>query len=136
MTTNVYARRDNPGEVSEIVVTARAEIAGWPNRFGGADHTNSMPTYIVQIDVNEDEYQNPQDLVTVWGAIREDIERLGGEIKSTYAVLGSFDFHLVFTVPDGETAFQVTQAIERHGLDTTSMRGLPLERIGELVDDI
>lgn len=95
-----------------------------------------MPTYIVQIDVNEDEYQNPQELVTVWGAIREDIEHLGGEIESTYAVLGSFDFHLVFTVPDGETAFQATQAIERHGLDTTSMRVLPLERIGELVDDI
>lgn len=95
-----------------------------------------MPTYILQIDVNEDEYQNPQELVSVWGAIREDIERLGGEVGTTYAVLGDYDFHLIVDVPDGETAFQATQAIERYDLDTKTMRALPLERIGELIDDI
>jgi uncharacterized protein with GYD domain len=95
-----------------------------------------MPTYIAQIDVNEDAFQNPQELVSVWGAIRQDIEDLGGEILQTYAVLGSYDFHLAFEVKDGEEAFQVSQAIERHGLDTETMRTLPVERIGELVDDI
>jgi uncharacterized protein with GYD domain len=79
---------------------------------------------------------NPQELVSVWGAIRQDIEDLGGEILQTYAVLGSYDFHLAFEVEDGEEAFQISQAIERHGLDTETMRTLPVERIGELVDDI
>ena len=41
-----------------------------------------------------------------------------------------------FEVESGEVAFQVSQAIERHGLDTETMRTLPVERIGELVDDI
>ncbi|WP_049898411.1 GYD domain-containing protein [Halococcus agarilyticus] len=95
-----------------------------------------MPSYIARIDVNEDEFQNPQELVSVWGTIREDIEGLGGEILQTYVVLGDYDFHLAFEVESGETAFQVSQAIERHGLDTNTMRTLPLERIGELVDDI
>lgn len=94
-----------------------------------------MPTYLSQIDVNEDEYQNPQELVAVWGTIRQEVEDLGGEISTTYAVLGDYDFHIVFEVPDGETAFQVTQAIERHGLDTTTMRALALDQIGTLVDD-
>jgi uncharacterized protein with GYD domain len=95
-----------------------------------------VPTYIAQIDVNEDEFQNPQELVSVWGTIREDIDRLGGDILQTYAVLGGYDFHLAFEVESGEVAFQVSQAIERHGLDTETMRTLPVERIGELVDDI
>jgi uncharacterized protein with GYD domain len=94
-----------------------------------------MPTYLSQIDVNEDEYQNPQELIAVWGTIREEIEDLGGEISATYAILGGYDFHIVFDVPDGETAFQVTQSIERHGLDTTTMRALALDQIGTLVDD-
>ena len=95
-----------------------------------------MPTYLAQISVNEGEYQNPQELVSVWGTIRQDIEELGGEILQTYAVLGGYDFHLAFEVESGEIAFQVSQAIERHGLDTETMRTLPVERIGELVDDI
>lgn len=95
-----------------------------------------MPTYLCQVDVNEDEYQNPQEVVAIWGTIREEIEQLGGTISATYAVLGAYDVLLIVDVPDGETAFQMTQAIERHGLDTSTMRALALDRIGELVDDI
>jgi uncharacterized protein with GYD domain len=95
-----------------------------------------MPTYIAQIDVNEDAFQNPQELVSIWGTICEEIKDLGDEILQTYAVLGGYDFHLAFEVESGEVAFQVSQAIERHSLDTETMRTLPLERIGELVDDI
>lgn len=95
-----------------------------------------MPTYIAQVDVNEDQFQNPQELISVWGTIREDVEKLGGEITDTYAVLGDYDFHVMFTVDSSEKAFQVTQAIESRGLDTKTMEGLPLDRLGELVDDI
>lgn len=95
-----------------------------------------MPTYIAQVDVNEDQFQNPQELVSVWGTIREDVDHLGGEIIDTYAVLGDYDFHIMFTVDSGDTAFQVTQIIESRGLDTKTMQALPLSRLGELVDDI
>lgn len=95
-----------------------------------------MPRYITHVDVNEEQFQNPQELVSIWGAIREDVETLGGEIEETYAVLGDYDFHVMFTVESSETAFQVTQVIERHGLDTRTMEALPLDRIGELVEDV
>jgi uncharacterized protein with GYD domain len=94
-----------------------------------------MPTYVCQVDVNVTEYQNPQELVSIWGDVRTDVRQLGGEITDTYAILGDYDFHVVFEVEDEDTAFQVTQIIERHGLDTTTMQALPLDRIGEIVED-
>ncbi|WP_436925486.1 GYD domain-containing protein [Halosimplex amylolyticum] len=95
-----------------------------------------MPTYITHVDVNEGQFQNPQEFVSIWGAIREDIQELGGDVEETYAILGDYDFHVRFTVESSETAFQVTQVIERHGLDTKTMEALPLDRVGELVEDI
>jgi len=95
-----------------------------------------MPTYIAHVDVNEDQFQNPQELVSIWGTIREDIEQLGGEITDTYAILGEYDFHVTFTVDSSETAFQVTQIIESQGLDTKTVEAFPLDRLGELVDDV
>lgn len=95
-----------------------------------------MATYICQVDVNEGEFQNPQEFVSIWGDIRDDVEQLGGEISSTYAVFGDYDFHLILQVPDEEKAFQATQVIERHGLDTKTQQALPLDRLGEVVEDI
>jgi len=95
-----------------------------------------MPTFISQVDVNEDQFQNPQELISVWGEIREEIDELGGEVVDTYAILGEFDFHIMFEVDSSETAFQVTQVIERRGLDTRTTEALPLSRLGELVDDV
>lgn len=95
-----------------------------------------MPPFICQVDVDQDKFQNPQEFATVWGQIHEEIERLGGDVIGTYAVLGNYDFHITFDIDDADAAFQVSQVIERHGLDTTTMRAIPLDRIGDLVDDV
>ncbi|SFR60602.1 GYD domain-containing protein [Halogeometricum limi] len=95
-----------------------------------------MPTYIMHVDVNESEYQNSQELVSVWGTIREEMSELDAELLDTYAVLGSYDFDVRFEATDDDTAFQVTQVVERHGLDTETMQALPVERLGELVEDV
>jgi uncharacterized protein with GYD domain len=95
-----------------------------------------MPTYIAHVDVDEAEYQNPQELVSIWGTVREDVQQLGGELLDTHAVLGPYDFDVRFRVEDDDAAFRVTQAIERHGLDTETLQALPVERLGELVDDV
>ena len=92
--------------------------------------------YIAHVDVNEEEFQNPQELISIWGTIREEVEDLGGEITDTHAVLGEYDFNVVFEVEDEEVAFQVTQVIESRGLDTKTMQALPLDRIGELIEDV
>ena len=95
-----------------------------------------VSTYIAQVTVREEEFQNPQELVTVWGEIDERIRELGGEIVSTYAVLGNYDFQIAFDVDDEETAFQVAQVLEARGLDTTTFHAIPLDRLGELVEDV
>lgn len=95
-----------------------------------------MSTYTVLADVNEGEFQNAQELVSIWGDIREDIERLGGDLLDSYALIGGYDFLLTFEVEEEDAAMQIAMAIERHGLDTQTMRAMSIDRMGELVDDI
>lgn len=95
-----------------------------------------MQTYLCHVDVDEPEFQNPQEYVSIWGDIRLEIEAIGGEVTATYGVLGQYDFLVVFRVADERAAFQATQIIERHGLDTTTAHALPVEQLGELVQDV
>ena len=95
-----------------------------------------MSTYTILGDVNEQEFQNPQELVTIWGDIRNDVERLGGELLDSYALVGGHDYQITFEVEEEDAAIQISMAIERHGLDTTTMRAIPVDRLGELVEDI
>lgn len=95
-----------------------------------------MTTYTVLANVNEREFQNPQELVSIWGDIREDVERLGGELVDSYALMGEYDYRITIEVEDEDVAMQIALAIERHGLDTKTMRSLPIERVGELVEDV
>ncbi|PSQ04049.1 gyd domain protein [Halobacteriales archaeon QS_6_71_20] len=95
-----------------------------------------MVIYTVLADVNEDQFQNPQELVSVWGDIREDVQRLGGELRESYALVGTSDFLVTFEVEEEDAAIQIAIAIERHGLDTETMRAVPIERMSDIVDDI
>ncbi|WP_313690916.1 GYD domain-containing protein [Halorarum halobium] len=95
-----------------------------------------MATYTVLANVDEREFQNPQELVSIWGEIREDVERLGGELLESYALMGGYDFLVTFQVDDEDAAMQIAIVIERHGLDTETMRAIPVERMGEIVEDV
>lgn len=97
-----------------------------------------MATYVALADVNAQEFQNAQELVTVWGEIRNDVEELGGELLDSYALLGGYDFMVMYEVPDDEeeVGMQVALALERHGLNTRTMRAHSTDRLGELVEDI
>ncbi|WP_123538553.1 GYD domain-containing protein [Halosimplex salinum] len=95
-----------------------------------------MPTYMTLADVHEQEFQNPQELATVWGDVAADIEEIGGELRHSYAVMGAHDFVLIYEVDDSADAMQVAIAAERYGMDTTSMQLFPIDRLSELVEDI
>lgn len=101
-----------------------------------AANSRGVITYTVLANVNESEFQNPQELVSIWGNIRDDIEQLGGELVDSYALVGKYDFPLTLEIEDEDAALQVALAIERHGLDTETMRAIPVERMGELIDDL
>ena len=95
-----------------------------------------MSTYVVLADVRPEEFQNAQELASIWGEIESEIREAGGEPGESYAVAGEYDFLLTYDVEDTETAMKVVIAIERHGLDTQTMPAVPVGGLGEIVDDV
>jgi len=95
-----------------------------------------MSTCTLLADINDQLFQSPQELGSIWGEIRDDVQRLGGEVVDSYVLLGDYDVQIVFKADDGDAVFQISMAIQRHGLNTKTMRSVPIERLGELVDDV
>lgn len=95
-----------------------------------------MGTYMALVDVTDETVQNVQDLATIWGDLNGDIEALGGELIEAYAILGEHDYLVVFEADGRNGAFQTSVSIERYGLDTQTMEIIPVEELGELVQDI
>lgn len=93
-----------------------------------------MPTYTLLADIEDQEIQGPQELGSIWGAIREEIEDLGGTPRQSYVLLGEYDFQVVFDA-DEDTVLQIALAAQRQGLRTKTMRAIPTTRLGELADD-
>lgn len=93
-----------------------------------------MPTYTLLADVEGQQIQGPQELSSIWGAVREEIESLGGVTLQSYVLLGENDFQIVFEA-DEETVLEIALAVQRQGLDTETMRAIPTDRLGEMVDD-
>ena len=96
----------------------------------------TMRTYMALVDVVDAEVQNAQELATVWGDLRHDIEDVGGELHDAYAILGEHDFLVLFEAPERDQALQVSLLIERRGLDMQTMEIIPVDRFGELVSDM
>ncbi|WP_254537047.1 GYD domain-containing protein [Halomarina litorea] len=95
-----------------------------------------MHTYMALVDVVDAEVQNAQVLASVWGDLRNDVQELGGEMRDAYAILGEHDFLVLFDAPDRDRALQISLVIERRGLDMQTMEIVPVERFGELVNDL
>ena len=94
-----------------------------------------MPTYASLVDVRTD-FQNAQELTSVWGDIRADLEDQDADLEHTYAILGEYDFLVVMDAPDREAAFQAGVALERHGLNAQTMEIIPTEELATVVDDL
>lgn len=95
-----------------------------------------MPTYVAHATVEGREFQNVQELASIWGEIRGDLEEFDVEILDTYAVLGSYDFLVLYESPDRNTAFRTAITVESHGLDLETVEAAPTEDFADLVEDI
>lgn len=95
-----------------------------------------MGTYMALVDVSDENVQNVQELASMWGDLRDDIEQFGGELKDAYAILGEHDYLVVYEATGRDGAFKTSLSIERYGLDTQTMEIIPVEEMGGLVDDI
>ena len=81
-----------------------------------------IPTWIALVKGTSAEFQNLQELTSIWDDIRLETEELnsGIEITDTHALLGRYDFLLVVAF-DWDSVSGLSLAVERHGLDMTTM---------------
>jgi uncharacterized protein with GYD domain len=92
--------------------------------------------FVALVDVNDANVQNIQEMAAVWGEIRREFEEIGAVVEDAYAVLGEFDFVVVFEGADTETAFKTDVILERHGLDVQTMPVTDTDAFAELVKDV
>ena len=93
-----------------------------------------MPEYVSLVKIKE-EVQNPQELSSIWGDIRADLEEFETDLTDTYAILGEYDFLVIMQAPDRDAAYQAGVALERHGLNAQTMEIMPTEELAQVVDD-
>ncbi len=94
-----------------------------------------MPKYVSMVTVEGREFQNVQELASIWGEIRGELQESGVDVINTYAVLGSYDFLVIFEAPDRDTVFQAAITIEGYGMDMQTMEITDTDRFADLVDD-
>jgi uncharacterized protein with GYD domain len=94
-----------------------------------------MAMYASHVTVEDREFQNVQELASIWGEIRQDLEALDVQVRDTYAVLGGYDFLVLFEAPDRDAVFQAAIFVQSHGLDLETAEITPTEDFAELVED-
>ncbi|WP_458207358.1 GYD domain-containing protein [Haladaptatus sp. NG-SE-30] len=93
-----------------------------------------MAKYGALVDIRG-QIQNVQELASVWGDIRLEFEEFGVYLEGSYAVLGEYDYLLIFDAPDRDAAFKAGVAVESHGMDMQTMEIIPVDDFAQLVDD-
>lgn len=91
--------------------------------------------FVALVDVAEPDAQNIQELAALWGDIQQEFDHIDASIEESYAVLGEFDFLVIFEGPTTETAFQADVVLERHGLTVQTMEIIDTRNFSELVTD-
>lgn len=95
---------------------------------------SGMAKYVALVDIRTS-VQNAQELASTWGDIRLEFEEFGVELDGSFAVLGEYDFLLIFEAPDRDTAFRAGIAVESYGMDMQTMEIIPMDDFAQLVED-
>ena len=69
--------------------------------------------------------------------VRELIEKLGGEVKEIYAVLGEYDVIMIVEMPNMADAMQASIALKRlTGITFCTAAAVPVEELDRLVGEL
>lgn len=91
--------------------------------------------YVVAAELTGETAQNPQELISMWGGIREDCAAMDVEIVDAWAVFGDHDFIAVVDPPDRRDMLRTSLIMQRRGLRTTSMPAISTESFASVVSD-
>ncbi len=95
-----------------------------------------MATYASLVTVDDRSVQNAQELSSIWGEIKTEFEEHEAEVIDSYAILGEYDFLVVFDAADRESAFKSALTLRRHGLSARTMTLVDTDDFAHLVDEI
>ncbi len=94
-----------------------------------------MPTFVAFADVEVGEYQNVQELASIWGDLRTDLEERDVTLEDAYVLLGDKDVLMIFDAPSREDALEASIAAQHYGISLQTMEAMHVDRLGELVND-
>ncbi|MFB6270269.1 MAG: GYD domain-containing protein [Halobacterium sp.] len=94
-----------------------------------------MPTYAAFANVETGEFQNAQELASIWGDLRQDLKTRDCELRDAYVLLGERDVLLLFDADSREAALEASIAAERYGIELQTMEAMHVDELGELVED-
>jgi len=92
-------------------------------------------TFVSLVEGSEPNVPNIQELASVWGQIKQELDEIGAEALESFAVLGEVDFILIFEAEDMDTAFKSDVVLERHGLSVQTREIKPTEHFAKLVEN-
>ena len=95
-----------------------------------------MPRYASFVDVADRNVQNAQELASIWGEIQTEFEQQGVELEDSYAVLGRYDFIVIFETPDHDSTFTASLMLHRHGLESETVEIMDTDDFALIVDDL
>lgn len=99
------------------------------------ESTSDEMTFVTLGTIDEGVVQNAQELASIVGDVRSDVEALGGDVRETYCLLGQYDYVLVYDAPSEGVAVQIAITLEEYGLDVETMQAVHVDRLGEIVTD-
>lgn len=94
-----------------------------------------MPTYVAIAEVEVGEFQNVQELASIWGDVRTDLEERDVFLEDAYVLLGDKDVLMILDAPSRESALEASIAAERYGISLQTMEAMNVDRLGEIVND-
>ena len=95
-----------------------------------------MPTYAAIATVETGQFQNAQELASIWGDVQTDLEEQNCHLIDAYVLLGERDVLLLFEADDREDALKASIAVQRYGISMDTMEAMNVNRLGELVDEL
>lgn len=97
---------------------------------------SEFTTFAALIKIGSATTQNVQEVASIWGDIKQDFDDTDADIEESYAVLGEFDFLVIFEGPSSEAAFQADVVFDRYGLEVQTMELTETSAFADLVTDI
>ncbi|WP_440769836.1 GYD domain-containing protein [Natronorubrum sp. DTA28] len=95
-----------------------------------------MAAYASLMDIDDRNVQNAQELASIWGEVKTEFEEHNAEVLDSYAILGEYDFLVVFDAADREAAFKSALTLRRHGLSAQTMGIVDTDDFATLVDEV